>query len=143
MQNAAVNIDDHGKLFSEAQRVLRPRGRIALQEILAGPIRPILYPTPWARDEKESFVCPASEFRAVLGAAGMQEIAWVDFTAEYQQATRDRGASEKLPETLPPLGVHVLYDEEDFRSWYPRLVRNIYEDRLQFVRAIYEKDRRS
>ena len=49
-QHSSMNIADKERLYAETQRVLRPGGRLALHEILAGPVSPIHFPVPWARD---------------------------------------------------------------------------------------------
>jgi SAM-dependent methyltransferase len=54
-QNAAMNIADRDRLYAEMRRVLTPSGRLALQEIAAGPGGEPFYPTPWAGDKSISF----------------------------------------------------------------------------------------
>jgi sarcosine/dimethylglycine N-methyltransferase len=39
-QHSSMNIADKERLYAEIQRVLRPGGRLALHEILAGPVSP-------------------------------------------------------------------------------------------------------
>src|SRR6201987_3732420 len=51
-QNASMNIADRDRLYSEMHRVLKPRGRLALQEVLGGPGRQPHYPVPWAAEAR-------------------------------------------------------------------------------------------
>jgi hypothetical protein len=53
-----MNIADKERLYAEIQCVLRPSGRLALHEILAGPVSPIHFPVPWARDPDLSHLRP-------------------------------------------------------------------------------------
>jgi len=48
-QNAAMNIADRERLYRGMRRVLKPGGKLALQEVAAGPGGPPHYPVQWAR----------------------------------------------------------------------------------------------
>src|SRR5215467_10782026 len=55
-QNAAMNIGDRDRLYGEMRRVLTPSGRLALQDVAAGPGGDPYYPTPWSSDKSISFL---------------------------------------------------------------------------------------
>src|SRR5262249_46451451 len=55
-QNAAINIADRDRLYGEMRRVLVAGGRLAIQEIAAGPGGEPYYPAPWANDKGISFL---------------------------------------------------------------------------------------
>ena len=48
-QNSGMNIEDKVALYSGFHRVLRPGGLLVMQEPMAGPVDPPLYPMMWAR----------------------------------------------------------------------------------------------
>ena len=79
-QNSGMNIADKERLYAGFHRVLRPGGRLALQEPMAGPVAPLLYPVMWARDASTSFLRAPAEMRAVIEAAGFRARAWDDVT---------------------------------------------------------------
>jgi ubiquinone/menaquinone biosynthesis C-methylase UbiE len=81
-QNSGMNIPDKERLYAGFARVLRPGGLLALQEPMAGPVQPILFPVMWARDAGSSFLRAPGEMRRVIEAAGFQVRAWDDVTAE-------------------------------------------------------------
>ena len=81
-QNSGMNIEDKPALYRGFHRVLRPGGLLALQEPMAGPIAPPIFPLMWARDASSSFLRPPAEMRAVIAQAGFRERVWDDVTAE-------------------------------------------------------------
>jgi SAM-dependent methyltransferase len=81
-QNSGMNIPDKERLYAGFARMLRPGGLLALQEPMAGPVQPPVFPVMWARDAGESFLRPPGEMRRVIETAGFQVRAWDDVTAE-------------------------------------------------------------
>src|SRR4051794_4177737 len=55
-QNSGMQIEDKARLYSEFHRVLKPGGRLAIQEPMAGPVQPMIYPVMWAPDPSGSFL---------------------------------------------------------------------------------------
>jgi len=86
-QNTGMNIADKEGLYAGFHRVLRPGGLLALQEPMAGPVQPVVYPVMWARDASTSFLRTPDAMRAVIEAAGFRARAWEDMTAETAGAT--------------------------------------------------------
>jgi SAM-dependent methyltransferase len=81
-QNSGMNIAAKERLYAGFHRVLRPGGLLALQEPMAGPVQPPLFPVMWARDAATSFLRTPVEMRALIEAAGFRARAWDDVTAE-------------------------------------------------------------
>jgi ubiquinone/menaquinone biosynthesis C-methylase UbiE len=81
-QNSGMNISEKERLYAGFARLLRPGGLLALQEPMAGPVQPVVFPVMWARDATSSFLRAPGEMRAVIEAAGFQVRAWDDVTAE-------------------------------------------------------------
>ena len=81
-QNSGMNISDKERLYAGFARLLRPDGVLVLQEPMAGPVQPILYPVMWAADERLSFLRTPAAMRAVMEGAGFRVREWRDVTTE-------------------------------------------------------------
>jgi SAM-dependent methyltransferase len=81
-QNSGMNIADKRRLYAGFHRVLRPGGRLAVQEPMAGPVDPPIFPLMWARDAGASFLRPPAEMLGLNEDVGFTALAWDDVTAE-------------------------------------------------------------
>ncbi|MGH7387884.1 MAG: methyltransferase domain-containing protein [Candidatus Rokuibacteriota bacterium] len=81
-QNSGMNIADKEALYAAFARVLRQGGLLAMQEPMAGPVQPPIFPVMWAPDATTSFLRAPAEMRAVIEAAGFRVSVWDDVTAE-------------------------------------------------------------
>jgi len=81
-QNSGMNIAAKEDLYGGFHRVLRPGGLLALQEPMAGPVQPPIFPLMWATDAATSFLRTPVEMRALIEDAGFRRRAWDDVTAE-------------------------------------------------------------
>lgn len=130
MQNVGMHISDKARLCAEIVRVLVSGGRLALQEVLAGPVRPAHYPTPWATEAAHSFLATADELRGALAAAGLREVAW-------QEPATFPPPAPGAP-SAPPLSI-LLWGEEASLTLSAISRRNTAEGRLLSIMAIAER----
>jgi SAM-dependent methyltransferase len=136
-QHSSMNIDDKGRLYVEAHRVLRPGGRLAFHEIMAGPVQPVHFPVPWARDPAISFLRPPGEVRSLLSQSGYTERVWDDVAASSLAWFQD-WTGRPSPAGPSPLGLHLLLGPE-FREMGRNMLRNLDEGRIAVVQAVFDR----
>jgi ubiquinone/menaquinone biosynthesis C-methylase UbiE len=81
-QNSGMNIADKEGLYRGFARVIRPDGVLAIQEPMAGPAQPPIFPLMWAADPSASFLRTPADMRAAIETAGFHVRAWDDITEE-------------------------------------------------------------
>ena len=81
-QNSGMNLPDKERLYAGFARALRGGGVLAIQEPMAGPVQPPVYPLMWAREDSASFLRTPDEMRSVVEAAGFRVASWDDVSVE-------------------------------------------------------------
>jgi len=109
--HVGMNIADKGKLFTEIHRVLRPGSLFGIYDLMRQNDVDLVYPVPWAKDERTSSLATPQEYQRGLVDAGFaveseenrREIA-LDFFRQQRAKTQAAGGP-------PPLGLHILMQE--------------------------------
>jgi SAM-dependent methyltransferase len=129
-QHVQMNIHAKDRMYSEARRVLRPGGRLALWDVTEGPIQPLLLPVPWAESRELSHLTTADELQRTIEAAGFETLVWNDLTAPSADLM-------KLNAQSPPalLGLHVFVP--DFAEKLGNLVANLEQGRARLIQAVF------
>ncbi|MFN8557966.1 MAG: methyltransferase domain-containing protein [Dehalococcoidia bacterium] len=137
-QHSSMNVADKERLYAEIRRVLKPGGRLALYEVMAGPAAPPVFPVPWAREPSLSFLRPAEAVRTLLRDAGFGEVAWEDTSAAARQWFAEQAAAARAAGGLPLLGLHLLLGPS-FADMGRNMRRGLEEGRITLVQAVLER----
>ena len=135
-QHSTMNIEAKANVYAAFQRILRPGGRYALQEIMQGENSPVHFPVPWARDPAINFLLPPPTMRELIEAADFAALDWIDDTASARAwyDTRIQSAASGMP----PLGIHLLLGN-DMMAMSQNQIRNLNESRIAIVQAVFQK----
>lgn len=128
-QHVQMNVADKARLYSEARRVLKDGGRLALWDIMIGDHGALDYPLPWADQPAHSHLVTAEALRAAVESAGFSIEHWNDLTdqaAALMQAV--------LAQPANPLGLHAFVT--DFARKAENLTQALADGRLRAIQAV-------
>jgi SAM-dependent methyltransferase len=130
-QNSGMNIAAKERLYDGFHRVLRPGGRLVLQEPMAGPVQPPIFPVMWARDAATNFLLTPMDMRVLIEAAGFRVCDWEDVTAEIAGSGPDSAA--------PAYSISSLVMGDALVAITRASRRNRDEGRIVMVQAVFDQ----
>ena len=137
--HVTMNIADKKNLFVEAERVLKPGGKLVLWEIFKTAEPDLTYPVPWAEDEPFSFLIPMSEMVALIEAAGFNPLRVDDATSEAAEWVRARLAPKRDRQPrLPRPDLDLVLN--NFRQKRANLSKNLLRGAVGVLRGVAVKN---
>ena len=137
-QHALMNVADKAGIYAQVQRVLKPGGRYACYEIVAGSAGRPDIPVPWASDATISHLVTAPQMRDQLAAAGFRVLIWNDDTVNARawiaaQRPHRSGADGII------LARNCAIPAEAFRVMARNVRIALESDRMQVVQAVLSR----
>jgi ubiquinone/menaquinone biosynthesis C-methylase UbiE len=135
IQHVLMNIENKERLISEVYRLLRPKGRLALNTICAGSVNPIHFPVIWANNPSISFLRSPNNIRQLLVTSGFKELLWRDDTKKVLEEIQT--LRSKPPSNKPrPINLGLII--QDTSKKWKNIVRNLKEGRIVVIQGIFE-----
>jgi len=132
MQNVGMKIADKRKLYEEVNRVLKPGGRFAFQEMTAGVTAVSYFPLPWASDAADNFLMSADEMQSVLGEIGF-DTEYFEDVSDTQLNPSASGTPQNTAQVQLSLSVYV----DNLGQKAENAQRSLHEGQIRFVRGVF------
>ncbi|MEX3969669.1 methyltransferase domain-containing protein [Paraburkholderia caribensis] len=136
-QHVAMNIGDRDAFYTEARRVLKPAGKIAIYDVIDAGLEPLHYPVPWARTAETSFLVTAEHMRTSLERCGFVISSWIDQTQAGVEWFRAYAATLPKSAEGAALSLDIVMGEE-FNTMTANFARNLMEGRIGLAQVVAE-----
>lgn len=135
-QHTSMNIADKGAFYKHISDLLKPNGKLAFHDIMAGPQNTLKYPVPWASSAEMSHLEPPSRMREHILAAGFRQLEWHDRTERTSHWLRERIAWSA--KQANPLGLQLILGNS-FKLAFQNMLANLEEDKLRYIQGVFVK----
>jgi len=132
MQNVGMNIADKRRLYDEICRVLKPGGRFAFQEMVAGERPTTYFPLPWATDRAQNFLISPEETRELLAQSGLIADYFEDVSNDPLPPAAT-GTPESAAQAPLSLSVYV----GNLAQKAENATRSLQEGQIRLVRGVF------
>ena len=134
--HVAMNIWAKDRVYTEARRVIRPGGILAIYDVLQGEGGDVIFPVPWAREPSISHLATPAEMDSLLDRAGFR-ITEVDDSSARSQAWFEEMCARLEAAGTSGIGLQMLLGD-DFPVMARNQVNNLAQRRIRTVSYICE-----
>lgn len=124
MIHVGMNIADKVGIASEAKRVLKPGGILAIYDVMQVADGQMEYPAPWASSPDQSALASPETYEAALRSVGFEVTERIDRTAFAKKFFADLASAQSQAGGPPPLGLHLIMGDNTALK-VQHMVRNI------------------
>lgn len=138
-QHTLMNIKDKKSAFSEFKRILKPKGKLVLHEVLKGENKDkqIHLPVPWADSPSLSFLISQEEMNELADDAGFISEFSEDQTEQAKTWwNKVKSVTEKAAGKTRPLGPHIIFGENG-KFFGQTMTENLNESLIKIAAAVY------
>lgn len=135
-QHTSMNIPDKAAFYKHISDLLKPNGKLAFHDVMAGPQNTLKYPVPWASSAEISHLEAPSRIREHIVAAGFQELEWHDRSERTSRWIRER--IEASAKQANPLGLQLILGDS-FKPAFHNMLANLEEDKLRYIQGVFVK----
>ncbi len=133
-QHCAMNIAEKTKLYSEFKRILKPKGKLLIHDVIAGDQQPVIFPVPWASSKDFSFLESSASLKKILVDSGFDIPLWEDIT-EQAFAWYDTFKKTK-PSAETPILSQKLVLGDGLKIMAKNAKMNLQQNRVKIIEAI-------
>jgi ubiquinone/menaquinone biosynthesis C-methylase UbiE len=108
MIHVGMNIADKTRIAAQAARMLKPGGVFGIYDVMRVGEGQMLYPVPWASEERQSALATPDMYRQALVQAGFTVESELDLRGFAKDFFAQVLASQSGAEGPPPLGLHLI-----------------------------------
>ncbi len=138
MMHVGMNIHDKLALIAEVSRVLKPRAKFGIYDIMKTNEEELVYPVPWATTSETSWLARPEDYRAALEGTGFIVAEENNRRAFAMEFFKNMKAARDAADGPPPLGLHVLMQQSSAEK-IPNMVTNLAANRISPIEMIAVK----
>jgi SAM-dependent methyltransferase len=132
------SVDDKQAMLSEIRRVLKRNGRVALYEVVSGPVDGELhYPVPWADGPDENFLISTERLRNLVKSAGFHVREWLEPPDLIARIGQTAAAHPHMATGVEGITLALIMPNLEARM--AGLARNLSEQRIGMIMTILSK----
>ena len=134
VEHVQMNIFNKKEFILEISRVLKPFGRLAMNEVFKGEKGEPYLPAPWSSDKSTSFMVSSAHMKQLFENANFTVLEWRDVTDISSQWFQ--GMLKRMETNgSPPFGVHLLMGQ-NAKEKMINVGRSLAKDRAKVIQAV-------